>query len=180
MQKPSQHAHPTEDTKDKKDARASISNILIGPESEEYSVFLEQYGQLMRHIQNIGEERGAGDIKKGFVELDDADHAQKEEIEKAMLSAFRNLPEVFEELRLSLINAPSNRISDNVENLEELKRALEGLYEILGELAKNSKTNNKELISAISNVQDGVEELSGRTSRMIAGFEDLLALASRG
>jgi len=147
------------------------------PESDnaQYTEVLEDYGNLLIKLRNVAQERGVEGFRTVQIELDDGENASKAEIEETMLHAFKNFPVILEGFRESLSRMPGNSIRENLESLDQLKRTLVGLQEFFGDLQEKLKTDNVELISAISEADSGTQELINRTTGIIDLEEEILA-----
>jgi hypothetical protein len=159
-----------------------VPGLLSGPkkdEQEQYAGFLDEYDSVFQKLRNIAEERDVDGLSKAQIELDPAGNEPKAKIEEAMGVAFGNLPEVFEGFREMLRRTPNNSFVQNIESLEQLKFALKDLLDYFAELQENLKTDNAELMSAISIAGEKTDELMMRVTGVVDSMEELLS-RSRG
>lgn len=159
-----------------------VPGLLSGPEKEEqkkYVGYLGEYDSIFQKLRNVAEEREVDGLSRAQIEVDPEGNETKSKIEEAMEAAFESLPEVFEEFRESLRRMPSNSIAENIESLEQLKFALKDLLDYFAELQEKIKTDNAELMSAISNAGEKTDELMMRVTGVMDSMEEYLA-RSRG
>jgi hypothetical protein len=157
-----------------------VPDLLSGLEKNEqgqYTSFLDEYDSIFKKLRNVAEERQVDGLSKAQIEMDPRGKEPKAKIEEAMVVAFGNLPEVFEEFRKSLLIVPGNSFEQNLESLTQLKEALENLLGFFDYHKTKFKTDNAELALAIGKAHAEVQKLNKRVISSIDSMNELLSLS---